>query len=412
MNGQKTTARVENREQQILDVASRHLNTMGVSVEWFGEIAAELGLTRPAIYKYFADREDLLFRCYADACDVMGARLDAAISSTSDSAQALAMFLSNADASSPEPAVLSEMMALPLDKRDLIWRRQQAIIDRISGLIEAGVAAKVFRPIDLAVTSQAVLGLVSWAPIYRRWAPAADLELIAIGSREVLFHGLAANKAIATEKLERLVPLAPPHADVFNRHAVDAAKREGILVAASLLFNQRGIGATRMEDVSAAVGLSKRAIYHHIGQKQDLIDACVERAYAYFLGVMDAAERSEASRLEVVYAAVRDITWAASEPAVCVLAPHVGFGLLSVGERQAAVDYGQQLADGYRRVLTRGVAEGSLRPVPIDAIIASLPGVFSWAANGPEQTPAARIHIADELAMLVTHGLCVDRPEP
>ena len=87
-------------------------------------------------------------------------------------------------------------------------------------------------------------------------------------------------------------------------------------------------------------------------------------------------------------------------------------GLLSVGERQAAVDYGQQLADGYRRVLTRGVAEGSLRPVPIDAIIASLPGVFSWAANGPEQTPDARIHIADELAMLVTHGLCVDRPEP
>ena len=410
MDEQKTRSRPENREQQILDVASRHLNTMGVSVEWFGEIAAELGLTRPAIYKYFADREDLLFRCYADACDMMSARLDAAIRSTSSSAEALSAFLSSTDDAANEPAVLSEMMALPLDKREVIWGRQQAIVQRIAGLIETGVAAKTFRPVDASIVSHAILGLVSWAPIYRRWAPAANLELVAIGSSEVLFHGLAANKAARVRKLDPLAPLAPPHADIFNRNAVDAAKREGILIAASLLFNQRGIGATRMEDVSAAVGLSKRAIYHHIGQKQDLIDACVERAYAHFLGVMAAGEQSDASRLDVVYAAVRDIVWAASEPSVCVLAPHVGFGLLSLGERQAAVGYAQQLTDGYRRLLAQGVAEASLRPMPIDAIIASLPGAFSWAANGPKQTPAARVHIADEVATLVTHGLYRDVP--
>lgn len=403
----QTTARSKNREQQILDVASRHLNTMGVSVEWFGEIAAELGLTRPAIYKYFVDREDLLFRCYADACDTMSARLEAAIQSTTDPVAALSAFLASSDASSPEPAVLSEMMALPPDKRDLIWSRQRAIIERLAHLIEAGITAKLFRPMDPIVVSQAVLGMASWTPIYGRWAPGADLALIDVGSREILFHGLGADRSVMPAKLAPLAPLTAPQADLFNRHAVDAAKREGVLIAASFQFNRRGIGATRMEDVGAALGLSKRAIYHHIGQKQDLIDACVERAYAHFLGVMAAAEQSDAPRVAVVYAAVRDIIWAASEPTICVLAPHVGFGLLSVNERDAVGGYAQQLTDGYRRVLEQGVAEGSLRPMPIDAVVASLPGVFSWAANSPEQTPEVRMHIADQLATLVTHGLCV-----
>ncbi len=401
----QTTARSRNREQQILDVASRHLNTMGVSVEWFGEIAAELGLTRPAIYKYFADREDLLFRCYADACDAVGARLDAAIGSTPDIEGALSAFLANGDPVGSEPAVLAEMMALPPDKRELIWLRQRAIIERLAELIRAGIAAKRFRPLDPIVVSNAILGMASWRPIYGRWAPGANLDLIEVGSREILFHGVAAQATARPERLAPLAPLAPPQADIFDRHAIDAAKREGILIAASSQFNRRGIGATRMEDVGEAVGLSKRAIYHHIGQKQDLIDACVERAYAYFLGVMHAAERSAARRSAVVYAAVRDIIWAASEPTVCVLAPHVGVGLLSAGERQAAAGYAQQLTDGYRRVLQQGVAEGSIRPLPIDAVVASLPGVFSWAANSPEQAPEVRTHIADELATLVTFGL-------
>ena len=403
----QTTARSRNREQQILDVASRHLNTMGVSVEWFGEIAAELGLTRPAIYKYFVDREDLLFRCYADACDAVDARLDAAIRSTSGIVEALSAFLASDDPARPEPAVLSEMMALPPEKRDLIWSRQRAIVERLSKLIQAGIAANLFRPLDPVVVSHAILGMASWTPIYGRWAPGANLDLIDVGSREILFQGLAADRSASPAKLAPFAPLAAPQADIFNRQAVDAAKREGILIAASFQFNRRGIGATRMEDVAAALGLSKRAIYHHIGQKQDLIDACVERAYAYFLGVMEAAALSDAPRLAVIYAAVRDIVWAASEPTVCVLAPHVGFGLLSVGEREAVGDYALQLADGYRRILERGVAEGSLRPIPIDAVVASLPGVFSWAANSPEQTPEVRMHIADQLATLATHGLCV-----
>lgn len=410
MTVQETTARSRNREQQILDVASRHLNTMGVSVEWFGEIAAELGLTRPAIYKYFTDREDLQFRCYADACDALGVRLDAATASSSDIVEVLSAFLTKADAA-PEPAVLSEMMALPAEQRDLIWSRQRAIIDRLATLIQAGIDARRLRSMDPVVVSHAVLGMANWAPIYARWAPTdADLDLVAVGAREILFHGLVANRSAPSARLAPLTPLAPPQADIFNRQAVDAAKREGILIAASFLFNRRGIGATRMEDVGAALGLSKRAIYHHIGQKQDLIDACVERAYAYFLEVMRAAESASAPRPDVIHAAIRDIIWAASEPGVCIMAPYVGFGLLSIGERQAVADHAGQLAAGYHRVLRQGVAEGSLRPVPVDAVVAALPGVFSWAANGPEQSAEARAHIADELATLATHGLCLDGP--
>lgn len=411
MTAKEISRRSRDREGEILNVAARHLNTVGVSLEWFGVISEELGITRPALYTYFADREDLLFRCYEKTCDRLDDRLRRAMETSDDTVAILSGFLADADALGVESAVLSEVMALPPDKRDLIWARQHALVAELTTLLGRGIETGILRPLAPQIAANAIIGLASWAPIYSRWGVGADLDLVAEGSRELLFHGLAAKGSAAVGKPERLAPLVSGQLDVFDRTAIDAAKREGILVAASALFNSRGIGTTRVEEVGAAVGLSKRGIYRYVGHKQDLVEACVRRANAYFLAVMDAAEQLDASRLDAMYAAVRDVIWAEIDPSVTILTPYVGFGLLDAAAQRESIDAAQRLTEGYRRILGQGVAEGSIRPLPLDAILASLPGVFTWASKASEQPGHDRDRITDELATLVALGiLAPERP--
>ncbi len=51
--------------------------------------------------------------------------------------------------------------------------------------------------------------------------------------------------------------------------------REEILQRASLLFFERGYGATSIRDIAEAVGLSSSTMYHHFANKQDVLYAIV-----------------------------------------------------------------------------------------------------------------------------------------
>jgi len=394
------------REWDVIDVASKHLNTMGVSIEWFREIAAELEISRPAIYNYATDRDDLLFKCYLKACEAFDESFGNASAGGGDAVEVIDGFLTDISTrDGPETAVLSEVEGLPLDKQAIIWSRRNALVARLSSIIQQGVADRLFRPLDTVIVANAVVGMASWAPLHRRWTAGGELAQGAVGMKEILFRGLAADPKAAHAKPVCYVRPPPAKVDLFDRRALEDARREGILMAASALFNSRGIGGTRVEDVGSAVGLSKRAIYHYIGQKDVLVDACFERAFKFYLGVMDAAERLPGSRLEAVFGALHDVIEATLDPELSVLVPYVGSGQLSPSARLAVNAYSRRLTEGYRRLLIEGERDGSIRSLPIDEVVPSLPGVFSWASNSPSISRDDRGRIADELATLTTRGI-------
>lgn len=53
------------------------------------------------------------------------------------------------------------------------------------------------------------------------------------------------------------------------------AKREALLLAAVRMFNERGFHATSLEDVAASLGVTKPVIYHHLGNKDQVLFECV-----------------------------------------------------------------------------------------------------------------------------------------
>ncbi len=78
---------------------------------------------------------------------------------------------------------------------------------------------------------------------------------------------------------------------------------DSLLAFVVQVFNERGYDGTSMEDLSARLGISKSAIYHHVSGKEELLRLSVDRALDALFAVLDepAARQGRAvDRLEHV----------------------------------------------------------------------------------------------------------------
>jgi len=156
---------------------------------------------------------------------------------------------------------------------------------------------------------------------------------------------------------------------MVRRTKADAlATRHQILDAAEAEFLARGVAHTRLQDVAAAAGVTRGAIYWHFQDKAELFNAMMERA---FLPCEGAAERALtvagdnplAQLHEMAVAPLRVLAESEQVQRVFRIAMHqteYTAELAPVQERylEGSGDFQQQLADA----LQRAEALGWLRP--------------------------------------------------
>jgi TetR/AcrR family acrAB operon transcriptional repressor len=82
----------------------------------------------------------------------------------------------------------------------------------------------------------------------------------------------------------------------MGRHTKEEAlaTREGLLDAAEALFEAQGVSRTSLEQIAAAAGVTRGAVYWHFRNKTDLFNAMMARAVlpleAHWRGPIDAAD--------------------------------------------------------------------------------------------------------------------------
>src|SRR6185295_14524154 len=69
-----------------------------------------------------------------------------------------------------------------------------------------------------------------------------------------------------------------------------ASKRERALDYAARLFNERGIAATGIADVAAAMQVTRAALYYYFDERDDLVFQTYERACQIAAGDLEAAD--------------------------------------------------------------------------------------------------------------------------
>lgn len=398
------------RRDQLLDAAARELNSKGISLTSLTDVADKLGFSRASLYYYIEDREDLMSQVYRRSCEVMARHLGEAIQPGASTLAVVARFVSKMlDPAEPELAALSEIGLLNTAERETVLGIYEAVVARLASVLEAGARAGEIRRCDYPIVARAIISIIQSLPLHATLATklkVARNEIIAAAT-DLLINGWAVNRQQSIDPpLIDLALLLTRSGDVFDRGALLEAKRERILASASQLFNRRGVDTTSLDDIAAAVGATKRTLYHYVGDKRTILSACYERTHRINSFIRERAASQGGTANEMLVANLHAALVAQQRDDIEPLRPSAGFESLSPEEQVLSEKRGRELVLAYRTLCLQAQREGSMRELPCACLLILMRGIGAWLAKGLVRGDDRRqVQIAVETTDVLRLGL-------
>ena len=298
--------RPKDRKAQIVRAAARAFSERGYHAVGVDEIAAEVGISGPALYRHFANKYALLV---ATAQYTAGALVSAARSADDPSRPAperlraiTAALIETTIGTRREGAFYRwerRYLQLP-DRKDI-----RAGYDALNAAIAEPLAA--LRPelpqADTAILAAAALSVIGSISAHRTRLPAAALaELLAGLCWSVLTVELPpAPSGLAPRRPERGLP--------------STSKRERLLAEAIRMFGQRGFYEVSIEEIGTAAGLNGSSAYRYYPSKAALLAVAFHRASARVLmAITDSLAESTSARQAALRIAERYTALAFAAP--------------------------------------------------------------------------------------------------
>ncbi|NKQ58099.1 TetR/AcrR family transcriptional regulator [Amycolatopsis sp. K13G38] len=291
------------RKTQLAQVAAELFRARGYHGVGINDIAAAAGLTGPALYRHFADKQSVLSYVLLSAVRDMEAETSNALSALEPpSGEQVGQLLSRIASTSVERRDVAALWRW--EGRNLSPEDQREIGKRSSTL------------------------LTTWAKVLldvRPDLPGADAELLCWATLSVFGSVSVHHTTVAKRRFERLlVDIAKRvlSTDVPKPATAEPApaplgvgtpaRRERVLLAAAELFGQHGFHAVSMEDIGAAAGIAGPSVYRHFPSKASLAYAIGRRAGDRLVLSADEILRTSSDESEalgkLVESYVRNIT--------------------------------------------------------------------------------------------------------
>lgn len=182
-------------------------------------------------------------------------------------------------------------------------------------------------------------------------------------------------------------------------------KREAVLRESGRLFSRQGYHNTSLEEIAAALGVSKGTLYNYVSDKQEILFAFHNMGMDIGERVATAAEESDLSGAERIRFAISTYIAEVSEElgGYGVIAE---IGALKPEDRQAIVARRDKLDRRFIQMVEDGVADGSLRDVDARMCVFTFLGAMQLVPNwfSPEGRLTGR-QVADSIADILINGM-------
>ncbi|WP_025155988.1 TetR/AcrR family transcriptional regulator [Leifsonia aquatica] len=182
--------------------------------------------------------------------------------------------------------------------------------------------------------------------------------------------------------------------------------RDQLLSAARAHFAEHGYAATSMDDLTASVGLTRGALYHHFGGKQGLLDAVVRRLDAELCVQL----REVLSDHDDPLVALDERSRAYIEKTQSVEYQRIMFtdapAVIPDAVEETAAACIATLAEVVDEARERGIVAEHVSPVAIATMLnGALADASRWVAAAPEADASRRRRVAIESASALIGGL-------
>lgn len=182
-------------EAQILEHATRLFAERGFAATSLRDIADATGLTRPALYHYVRNKDDLLERLVRDRTEGPATQLRKINVDTDRTAterlreMAYAVALSQARAPERFRLLIMSEAELPEALAEVYSRGRRQVLREFTSTIDQGISAGEFRRIDARVAALGIIGMCNWVAWWHR--PGENDEAVASQLAEMAVASVA-----------------------------------------------------------------------------------------------------------------------------------------------------------------------------------------------------------------------------
>ncbi len=177
-----------------MSVAARLFREKGYRATTMDDIAAELKVTKPALYYYIDNKHDLLYAICESAIERLMEGAKRIMEEPGDVVEKLrrllrwhvSMFSAHGDVFA---VYLAEEGELPADKRSFIRGLSREYESCYRRLLEEGIREGRFREMDVPMAVRAISGMCNWLSVWFRPDGKYDVDEVADMFFDIFLHG-------------------------------------------------------------------------------------------------------------------------------------------------------------------------------------------------------------------------------
>src|SRR3954447_8369175 len=201
---------------------------------------------------------------------------------------------------------------------------------------------------------------------------------------------------------ERVAPRGRPSRERQHDREV---KREAVIRAAAHAFNLKGYHNTSLDDIAAALEVTKPTVYYYVTNKEQLLFECfvagVEQIRAGFREVREqdipARERLHAVLRHYAKTIASEFGWVMVRVEEQDLSPEMSSHIKAMKS---------EIDQGIRRLIRDGIQDGSIHPCDPKMTAFALAGALNWIAHWyRENQSMTGTQIAESFVTIFENGL-------
>ncbi|MCM8558236.1 TetR/AcrR family transcriptional regulator [Sphingomicrobium sediminis] len=397
----------------ILARAVRLFNEQGYFDTRLEDVAAALDTAKTSISYHFQSKEALLAAAYEASCDAADAELELAAQAP-DGLARIRSWIRNFAHHAADEARQGRPVAMLRDPAGLGGEGEQALHARLNRqaamlqrFVDEGIADGSLSPASGDAAVQFILSLHYWLGRWLARVPLDGQDQAIDAFLDLLTHGLATSRDRQFRS-----PVLRDGIDaeslLFDREARNRMKLDAFVRVGTRHLNRRGYRALSVNDIANDLGVTRGTFYYHFEDKAALLEACVERSLDRveeavamgraapdgLAGLFDALSRLFDGHVNDVDPLLRVSLYPALAQRIRPLA-HARL-------RRATAGFGELVA--------QGMADGSVRPVELEAVETMIFGVLTgatlnWSPDAglrrPGSSAGGHPHAADYFAPLL-----------
>src|SRR5262245_9880445 len=414
---ERALPRLKARREEICLTAAHTFVERGFDATSVNDIAAALGITKAGLYHYISSKESLLFDIITLGLDSIDEEVVEPTRAVADPEERfLDIVLRHALLATCNDGVITllidEVHALPQPQRKKINLRRRKYFEYVRGVLRELEAVGRLQDIDPTVAAFSVVGAIMWLPQWFRPGGRLSSEEVAEETVQFITAGVlrpAARRKNGKTAAKRLA-LAPTREgrrrlDVRAITRLDP-RRIQICMTAARTFVERGYEATSVNELAAAVGVTKAGLYHYIRSKDALLFEILTLGMDWLDGdVVDVVRpiRDTERRLRETVSRHARLTACNETWSNALLDEMYG---LPRADRQKIQERKRAYFDLVRGMIRELQAKGRIRDVDATVATYAILGMIIWIPRWfrPRRTLKAE-HVAAHVTAIALNGL-------